>query len=98
MSKTMKNLDEFIDYMFPPVEDKPGYVWINKRNHEIAKVDLIKERIENFYEQYRILQEKPNPNNIKEVRMPLCKGLQADTVIMDEFLTEEDHNESTNTI
>ena len=94
----MKNLDEFINYMFPPVEDKLGYVWINKRNHEIAKVDLVKEKIENFYEQYRILQEKLNPNNTPEARMPLCKGLQADTVIIDEFLTEEDQNESTNTI
>jgi len=88
----MKNLDDFINHMFPPVEDKPGYVWINKRNHEIAKVDLIKEKIEGFYEQYRILQEKLNPNNTKEVRMPVSTygGLQADMVIIDEFLTEED--------
>ena len=86
----MDKLDDFINHMFPPVEDKPGYVWINKRNHEIAKVDLIKEKIEGFYEQYRILQEKLNPNNTKEVRMPLCKGLQADMVIIDEFLTKEE--------
>ena len=66
----MKNLDDFINYMFPPVEDKPGYVWINKRNHEIAKVDLIKERIESIYKQYRILQEKLNPDHNQEVRMP----------------------------
>jgi len=86
----MKNLDDFINHMFPPVEDKSGYVWINKRNHEMAKVDLIKEKIESFYEQYRILQEKLNPNNTKEVRMPLlCKGLQENMVIIDEFLTEE---------
>ena len=84
----MKNLDDFINYMFPPVEDKPGYVWINKRNHEIAKVDLIKERIESVYEQYCILQEKLNPNNTPEARMPLCKELQADMVIIDEFLKE----------
>jgi len=86
----MKNLDDFINHMFPPVEDKSGYVWINKRNHEMAKVDLIKEKIESFCEQYHILQEKLNPNNTKEVRMPLCKGLQADMVIIDEFLTKED--------
>lgn len=100
----MENMDEFINYMFPPVEDKPGYVWINKRNHEIAKVDLIKEKIESFYEQYRILQEKLNPNNTPEARividfdlngtggahLHLCKGLQADMVIIDEFLTKED--------
>lgn len=86
----MKNLDDFINHMFPPVEDKPGYVWINKRNHEIAKVDLVKEKMEEFYKQYRILQEKLNPDNTKEVRMPVCKGLQADMVIIDEFLTEEE--------
>ena len=101
----MKNLNDFIDYMFPPVEDKPGYVWINKRNHEMAKRDLVKERIEGFYEQYhRILQEKLNPNNGQEdhividfdlngtggAHLHLCKGLQADMVIMDEFLTEEE--------
>lgn len=102
----MKNLDDFINYMFPPVEDKPGYVWINKRNNEIAKVDLIKEKIDDLYEQYRILQEKLNPNNAKEdhividfdlngaggAHLHLCKGLQADMVIIDEFLTEEDQD------
>ena len=70
----MKNLDDFINCMFPPVEDKPGYVWINKRNYEMAKVDLLKERIESFYEQYRILQEKLNPDNTPEARMPVCQG------------------------
>jgi len=85
----MKNLDDFINHLFPPVEDKPGYVWINKRNHEIAKEDLIKEQIKNIYEQYCILQKKLNPNNTKEVRMPLCKGLQQDMAIIDEFLTKE---------
>lgn len=62
----MENVDDFINCMFPPVEDKPGYVWINRRNYEMAKVDLIKERIEKIYEQYRILQD----------RMPLCKELR----------------------
>lgn len=88
----MKNLDDFINHMFPPVEDKPGYVWINKHNHEIAKVDLVKEKIESIYEQYRILQEKLESNNTKIARIPLCKGLQADMVIIDEFLTEEDQD------
>lgn len=95
----MKNLDDFINHMFPPVEDKPGYVWINKRNHEIVKRDLVKEHIERVYEQYRILQDyilakrsgipvkKPESNN---THIPLCKGLQADMVIIDEFLTEEE--------
>lgn len=45
------------NYGFPPVEDKPGYVWINKRNHEMAKIDLIKESIENFYEQFLTKEE-----------------------------------------
>lgn len=89
----MKNLNDFIDCMFPPVENKPGYVWINKRNHEIAKRDLVKERIENCYEQYCILQEKLKPDNTQEAHIPLCKGLQADMVIIDEFLTEEERNE-----
>jgi hypothetical protein len=88
----MKSLDDFINCVFPPVEDKPGYVWINKRNHEIAKIDLIKEKIENFYEQYRILQENLKSNNTKKACIPLCKGLQADMVIIDEFLTEEDQD------
>ena len=86
----MKNLDDFINYMFPPVEDKPGYVWINKRSHEIAKVDLVKEKIESVYEQYCILQEKLKSHNTQETCIPLCKGLQADMVIIDEFLTKED--------
>lgn len=88
----MKNLDDFIDYMFPPVEDKPGYVWVSKRNHEIAKRDLIEERIEGCYEQYCILQEQLKSNNTQEASIPLCKGLQADMVIIDEFLTEEETN------
>lgn len=85
-----KNLDDFINYMFPPVEDKPGYVWINKRNCEMAKVDLIKERIGSVYEQYRILQEQLKSNNTQESCIPLCKGLRADMVIIDEFLTKEE--------
>ena len=86
----MENLDDFINHIFPPVEDKPGYVWINKRNYEIAKVDLVKEKIESFYKQYCILQEKLKTNNAQEARIPLlCKGLQADMVIIDEFLTKK---------
>ena len=86
----MKNLDDFINYMFPPVEDKPGYVWINKRNYEMAKVDLLKERIESVYKQYRILQEElEKSHNTQESHIPLCKGLQADMVIIDEFLKKE---------
>lgn len=86
----MENLNDFINYAFPPVEDKPGYVWINKRNHEIAKVDLVKEKIESVYKQYLILQEKLNHNNDKEVRIPSsCKGLRASMVIIDEFITKE---------
>lgn len=92
----MKTLDDFINYMFPPVEDKPGYVWINRRNYEMAKVDLIKEQIKGLYEQYRILQEKLNQRIScqQEIRIPLCKGLQADMAIIDEFLTEEGQNEN----
>lgn len=86
----MKNLDDFINYMFPPVEDKPGYVWINKHNYEMAKVDLVKEKIESIYEQYCILQEKLKSHNAQEACIPLSKELQAKMAIIDEFLIKEE--------
>lgn len=75
--------------MFPPVEDKPGYVWISTCSCEMAKVDLIKERLGSVYEQYRILQEQLKTNNTQESCIPLCKGLQTSMVIIDDFLTKE---------
>jgi hypothetical protein len=42
--------------MFPPVKDKPGYVWVNKRSCEIAKEDIVKEKVKSLYPQYLILQ------------------------------------------
>lgn len=56
MEKFLDDLDDFINHMFPPVEDKPGYIWINKRNHEMAKADLVNERMARVYEQYCILR------------------------------------------
>jgi hypothetical protein len=52
----MESLDDFMNHMFPPVKDKPGYVWVNKRSCEIAKEDIVKEKVKSLYPQYLILQ------------------------------------------
>ena len=36
----------FIKQHYQLVEDKPGYVWLNKRNMQIIKIDVLKEAIE----------------------------------------------------
>ena len=33
---------------YQPVEDKPGYVWLNKRNMQMIKVDALKAAIEKY--------------------------------------------------
>jgi hypothetical protein len=62
----MESLDDFMNHMFPPVKDKPGYVWVNKRSCAIAKEDIVKEKVKNLYQQYLILQgEGENDGMVK---------------------------------
>ena len=46
MTKTESDVDVFIEINFEPVEDKPGYVWLNKRNMRIIDVNILKAAIE----------------------------------------------------
>lgn len=36
-----KQIHEYIKKNFQPVEDKPGYVWFNKRNFEIISIETL---------------------------------------------------------
>ena len=33
---------------FEPVEDKPGYYWLNKRNYRIVSEEVLKKAIEEY--------------------------------------------------
>jgi len=37
---------EFVEHYYDPVEDKPGYVWFNKRNMQIISIDVLAEALE----------------------------------------------------
>ena len=34
---------------YPPVEGKPGYVWLNKRDKSIVKLDVLREAYEEYF-------------------------------------------------
>lgn len=36
-----KQIQEYIEKNFEPVEGKPGYVWFNKRNFEIISIETL---------------------------------------------------------
>ena len=42
--------DEFIKLNYEPVEDKPDYVWLNKRNHQMIHIDILKTAIDEWSE------------------------------------------------
>ena len=35
---------------YPPVEDKPGYVWVSRQNLQIIKIDTLREAIKECLE------------------------------------------------
>lgn len=35
---------------YPPVEDKPGYVWFSRQNLQIIKIDTLREAIKEYLE------------------------------------------------
>ena len=44
------SVDEFIRKNYRPVDDKPGYVWLNARRLEIISVDILAVSLENYLE------------------------------------------------
>lgn len=37
-----------IEIIFEPVEEKPGYYWLNKRNYQIVSEEVLKKVIEEY--------------------------------------------------
>ena len=37
-----------ITFTFEPVEEKPGYYWLNKRNYQIVSEEVLKKAIEEY--------------------------------------------------
>lgn len=37
-----------IKILFEPVEDKPGYYWLNKRNYQIIPEEVLKKAIKEY--------------------------------------------------
>jgi len=44
------SVDEFIRKNYRPVDDKPGYVWFNKRRLEMISVANLAASLENYWE------------------------------------------------
>ena len=40
--------EKIIKERFTPVEDKPGYVWFNKRNFEIISIETLAKSLEDW--------------------------------------------------
>lgn len=47
-AELISNFDarEFVEHYYEPVEDKPGYVWLSKRNMQIISIDVLVEALE----------------------------------------------------
>lgn len=45
---TEESIDKFIKDNYQPVEDKPGYVWFNKRNWQIISIETLKKSLKEF--------------------------------------------------
>ena len=41
--------------LFEPVEDKPGYYWLNKRNYRIVSEEVLKKAIEEYENRNKLL-------------------------------------------
>ena len=42
----MTEIEDFIKKTFEPVEDKPGFVWLSKRNFEIISIETLAKCLE----------------------------------------------------
>lgn len=42
------NVCKYVEEHYEPVEDKPGYVWLNKRNLQIINIDVLASIIEKY--------------------------------------------------
>lgn len=40
-----EKIEIFIKMIFEPVEDKPGYVWFNKRNCQIISIETLQKTL-----------------------------------------------------
>lgn len=44
-----EKVEFFIKNIFEPVEDKPGYVWFNKRNFQIMSIETLQKALNDPY-------------------------------------------------
>lgn len=61
-----EKVKKFINEIFEPVEDKPGYVWFNKRNFQIISIELLQKKLCESLEiidNYNIMKERMNRND-----------------------------------
>ena len=42
------SIKEFIKENFEPVDDKPGFVWFNKRNFQIISIETLAKSLEDY--------------------------------------------------
>jgi hypothetical protein len=42
---------------YPPVEGKPGYVWFSRANHQIVRIDVLREAYKEHFEVGEIKSE-----------------------------------------
>ena len=60
-----EKVEFFIKNIFEPVKDKPGYVWLNKRNFQITSIETLRKALNNPYKTEREIQnDKRNTNKI----------------------------------
>jgi len=41
--------------LFEPVEDKPGYYWVNKRNYQIISEEVLKKALKEYENRNKLL-------------------------------------------
>ena len=44
-----EKVEVFIKKVFEPVEDKPGYVWLNKRKFAIISIETLRKALNDVY-------------------------------------------------
>ena len=49
--------------IFKPVQDKPGYYWINKRNFQIISEEVLKKAIKEYENKSNKIFGQNNENN-----------------------------------
>lgn len=45
----MAEIEDFIEKNFVPVEDKPGFVWLSKRNFQIISTETLSKYLEDAW-------------------------------------------------